>query len=266
MEKLRERTAALLAEGAVSLIIGYEEGTRRPRPLFCRNSESARKLIFDSRCFHNLAVYLTRKDLVGKDRFAVTASISTMRSILQLYVENQLSEERLLVLTVDLNGVLHELVTFEEISAYVKQFELKRGEREHEILTRIEGMNREERWKFWMEEMSHCFKCYACRSACPLCYCTKCVVEVNRPQWINPWPAPLANMEWHINRAMHMVGRCTACGACGDACPAGIPIDLITRKMMEDLAPEFGYIPGQPAKNGNALSTWKLDDREQFIR
>ncbi|MEK7719236.1 MAG: 4Fe-4S binding protein, partial [Bacteroidota bacterium] len=94
----------------------------------------------------------------------------------------------------------------------------------------------------------------------------KCVVEVNRPQWINPWPAPLANMEWHINRAMHMVGRCTACGACGDACPVGIPIDLITRKMMEDLAPEFGYVPGQPAKQGNALSSWKLDDREQFIR
>jgi hypothetical protein len=36
--------------------------------------------------------------------------------------------------------------------------------------------------------------------------------------------------------------------------------------MMKDMAPEFGYIPGQPAKQGNALSSWKLDDREQFIR
>ncbi len=266
MEKLRERAAALLAEGLVSLVIGYEEGTKRPRPLFCRNGESTQKLIFDSRCINNLAVYVTKKELVGKDRIAVTASISTLRSILQLYVENQLSEEKLLVLTVGLNGELIELVTFDEISAYVAQFELKRGEREQAILSKIEGMNREERWKFWLGEMSHCFKCYACRSACPLCYCSKCVVEVNRPQWINPWPAPLANMEWHINRAMHMVGRCTACGACGDACPVGIPIDLITRKMMEDMAPEFGYIPGQPAKQGNALSSWKLDDREQFIR
>ena len=34
MEKLRERAAALLAEGTVSLVIGYEEGTKRPRPLF----------------------------------------------------------------------------------------------------------------------------------------------------------------------------------------------------------------------------------------
>lgn len=266
MKKLNDRAAALLADGTVGLVIGFEEGTKRPRPLFCRTAESTDKLIFDSRCFHNLAVYITKKELVGKDRIAVTAPISTLRSILQLYVENQLSEEKLIVLTVDLSGELRELVTFDEISAYVAQFELKRGEREQELLGKIEGMNREERWKFWMSEMAHCFKCYACRSACPLCYCTKCVVEVNRPQWINPWPAPLANMEWHINRAMHMVGRCTACGACGDACPVGIPIDLITRKMMEDMAPEFGYIPGLPAKKGNALSTWKLDDREQFIR
>lgn len=266
MDKLRERAAALLSEGAVSLIIGYEEGTRKPRPLFCRNIESTQKLILDSRCIHNLAVYITKKELVGKERFAVTATISTLRSIMQLYVENQLSEDRLLVLTVDLSGELREFITFEEISAYVKLFELKRTEREQKILSMIEGMTRQERWKFWMDEMTQCFRCYACRSACPLCYCTKCVVEVNRPQWINPWPAPLANMEWHINRAMHMVGRCTACGACGEACPVGIPIDMITIKMMEDLAPEFGYIPGFPEKKENSLSTWKLDDREQFIR
>ena len=266
MHNLRERAAALLSEGVVSLIIGYEEGTKRPRPLFCRDGQTAQKLTFDSRCFHNLAVYITKKELVGKERIAVTATISSLRSIMQLYVENQLSEEKLLVLTIDPNGELKEFSTFDEISAYVQQFELKRGDREQQILSKIEGMNREERWKFWIEEMSQCFKCYACRSACPLCYCSKCVVEVNRPQWINPWPAPLANMEWHINRAMHMVGRCTACGACGDACPVGIPIDLITRKMMEDMAPEFDYIPGLPVKKGNALSTWKLDDREQFIR
>ena len=200
MDKLRDRAAALLSDGSVALVVGYEEGTRKPRPLFCRTVESARKLIFDSRCFHNLAVYLTKKELVGKERFAVTAPISTLRSILQLYAENQLSEEKLLVLTVDPGGELHEFITFEEIFSYVAQFELKRGEREQEILSKIEGLSREERWKFWMDEMSQCFKCYACRSACPLCYCSKCIVEVNRPQWINPWPAPLANMEWHINR------------------------------------------------------------------
>ncbi|MEK7719991.1 MAG: hypothetical protein AAB347_10350, partial [Bacteroidota bacterium] len=156
MKKLRDRAAELLSQGVVSLVIGYEEGTKRPRPLFCRNSESAEKLIFDSRCFHNLAVYITKRELVGKERFAVTAPISTLRSIMQLYVENQLSEEKLLVITVDLSGELLEFTTFDEIAAYVAQFELKRGEREQEILSKIEGMSREERWKFWMEEMSHC--------------------------------------------------------------------------------------------------------------
>lgn len=266
MDKLRQRAAALLADGTVTLVLGYEEGTNKPRPIFCHTAEEASKLIYTTRCINNLAVYLTRKELMGDGKVAVVATIPTLRSILQLVVENQLSEETLMVMTVTEDEEVKEFANFAEVEAYVAKFELKLSEKEQEILTKLEGMNREERFKFWMDEMSHCFKCYACRSACPLCYCTKCIVEENRPQWIDPWAAPLANMEWQINRAMHMAGRCTGCGACGDACPVGIPIHLLTRKMMEDLGPEFGFVPGQPNKNGNPLSTWKAEDKENFIK
>lgn len=266
MDKLRERAAALLADGTVTLVIGYEEGTNKPRPIFCHTAEDAGRLIYDSRCIHNLAVYLTKKELMGTEKVAVTATIPVLRSILQLAVENQLNEDNLQVMTVTNQGELKEFANFAEIESYIADFQLKLDEKEQEIINKLEGMTREERFKFWMDELSHCFKCYACRAACPLCYCTKCIVEENRPQWINPWAAPLANMEWHINRAMHMAGRCTGCGACGDACPVGIPIHILTRKMMEDLGPEFGFVPGQPSKNGNALSTWKADDKENFIR
>ncbi len=266
MDKLREKAAALLADGTVTMVLGYEEGTNKPRPVFCHTAEQASKLVYSSQCINNLAVYLTKKDIMGAGKVAVIATIPTLRSILQLSVENQLNEENLLVITVTDKDEVKQFANFAEIEAYMANFELKLEGKEQEIINKLEGMSREERFKFWMEEMSHCFKCYACRAACPLCYCTKCIVEENRPQWINPWASPLANMEWQINRAMHMAGRCTGCGACGDACPVGIPIHLLTRKMIEDLAPEFGFTPGQPSKNGNALSTWKADDKENFIR
>ncbi|MEG0455794.1 MAG: 4Fe-4S binding protein, partial [Bacteroides sp.] len=72
--------------------------------------------------------------------------------------------------------------------------------------------------------------------------------------------------EWQINRAMHLAGRCTGCGACGDACPIGIPIHLLTHKMMEDIGREFAQISGRPAMQGNVLSTFRVDDKEEFIQ
>lgn len=113
-------------------------------------------------------------------------------------------------------------------------FPLTISEENLQLIDRLKKMSREERWKYWMEKMSKCIKCYACRAACPLCYCSRCIVEVNCPQWVQPWSAPLTNMEWQINRVMHMAGRCIGCGACKQACPVGIPLHLMTQSMMED--------------------------------
>lgn len=91
MDKLREKAAALLADGTVSLVLGYEEGTNKPRPVFCHTAEQASKLVYSSQCINNLAVYLTKKDIMGAGKVAVIATIPTLRSILQLSVENQLN-------------------------------------------------------------------------------------------------------------------------------------------------------------------------------
>ena len=134
-----------------------------------------------------------------------------------------------------------------------------------QLIDRLKKMSCEERWKYWMEEMSKCIRCYACRAACPLCYCSRCIVEVNCPQWVQPWSAPLTNMEWQINRVMHMAGRCIGCGACKQACPVGIPLHLMTQSMMEDIQGEFGVAPGAINPAGNVLSTFKAEDKENFI-
>jgi len=122
-------------------------------------------------------------------------------------------------------------------------------------------MTAKERWTYWTNELSKCFKCYACRAACPMCYCAKCIVEVNRPQWIQPWTATISNMEWQINRAMHMAGRCSDCGACGAACPLGLPVHILMHKMRDLVKENFGEQDGK----GNVLSTFKPEDKETFI-
>jgi ferredoxin len=124
----------------------------------------------------------------------------------------------------------------------------------------IEKMSLQERWQYWKSELDKCIRCYACRAACPLCYCNRCITEVNCPQWLDPWKSTLSNMEWQINRVMHMSGRCTGCGACAKACPLDLPIGILTKKMAKDVKELLGTGEG-----GNVLSTFNPNDKENFI-
>jgi ferredoxin len=130
----------------------------------------------------------------------------------------------------------------------------------------LAAMSVTDRFAFWENELSRCVKCYACRSACPLCYCTKCLTESNQPQWVTVAPHTLGNFEWHINRAMHLAGRCIQCGSCTLACPVGIPIALLTIEASNIVQREFNYQAGIKADAPAALSSFMVDDKEVFIR
>ena len=260
MDTLRTKVKELLSNSEIDLFIGYEEGTRIPRPLFASTPEEANKLIFNDNCTGNLAVYLTRKDLVGGKKVGIAASYYALKSICQLYDENQIKEDQIKVFALA-DGALKPFETIDEIRQYQKEAPLPPKQADDELMAQIDAMTMEERWQFWTNELSKCFKCYACRAACPMCYCTKCIVEVNRPQWIQPWAATISNMEWQINRVMHMAGRCSDCGSCGSACPLGIPIHILTHKMAATVSENFG----EPADKGNVLSTFKPEDKETFI-
>jgi ferredoxin len=184
---------------------------------------------------------------------------------LRLLTENQLQLDKLVVLTVSNKKELIQFATTDDIAAYLKTAPVPAREDDTVLIAKLNAMNREERWAFWTDELSKCFKCYACRAACPMCYCTKCIVEENRPQWIQPWASTLANMEWHINRAMHMTGRCADCGACGSACPLGLPIHLLSHQIVTEVNDNFGLDVNQAVSGDNALSTYKPEDKEGFI-
>jgi formate dehydrogenase subunit beta len=124
----------------------------------------------------------------------------------------------------------------------------------------------EERWAFWSAELARCVKCYACRAVCPLCYCARCITDVNRPQWLPVSSDPAGNLEWNVVRAMHLAGRCIDCGSCAAACPEGLRIDLLHRALARETSVHFGAEPGYSTRKDYALSAYKPDDKEEFIR
>ena len=99
-----------------------------------------------------------------------------------------------------------------------------------------------------------------------MCYCSQCTVEQNQPQWIKVTAETSGNREWHTMRAMHLAGRCVNCGECGRMCPVGIPVHLLTTKMNQDIAKEFGSKTGFSATGGYALNTFDPNDKDGFIK
>ena len=266
MEQLRKKARELLESGAVQTVIGYGEGSgRKARAVFIQKPDQADRLILDERCQQNLAVYLLKPEVKNLGKPAIVARLPVLRSILELASESQVADGRFVVLGISADGKLLDLADLKAIADYVsaQSLELTPGEREE--LKKIEKMSAPERWKFWQEEFSRCLKCYACRASCPLCYCSLCAVECNQPQWISVAPHARGNLEWHIVRAMHLAGRCVNCGECARACPVGIPLNLLTRKLGEEVFKNFGLRAGTTPDLNYALSTFKPEDKEDFI-
>ena len=266
MEELRNKAKDLLASGTVKVVIGYGKGTGDSRrPVFVRAADRAADLVADAACVQNLATYLTKHEVRSLGRMAIVALPPTLRSILQLAAEKQLREENVLALAV-LGGTVRELATFDAIEEAVATVPDAIGEADQKLIDKLTAMSVAERRAFWAEELGRCVKCYACRSSCPMCYCERCTMDCNRPQWIPVASHAIGNLEYHVVRAMHLAGRCVECGTCGAACPVGIPVHLLTFFAESTVRRQFGQKGGGSAKLDYAMSTFKPDDKEEFIR
>ena len=170
-----------------------------------------------------------------------------------------------LAIVVEENQETMVLDTFKRMEDYVRANMYPLSAEDKLLIEKIEAMSIPDRWKFWQNEFKKCTKCYACRQACPLCYCTQCVAEQNQPQWISVPITPLGVTEWHMVRAMHLAGRCTACGQCAKACPVGIPLHLLPIRIGQEIESVYGTVAGTDAHETNVLSSFKNEDKEGFI-
>ena len=131
---------------------------------------------------------------------------------------------------------------------------------------KTEQMSSEQKWGFFTRTISNCIRCYACREACPLCYCPTCFVDESRPQWVGKSNDPTDTMTFHILRAYHCAGRCTDCGACERACPVGIPVRQFTKKLNKDAQELFSWEAGLDLDQRPPLDVYRPDDYNAFIR
>ncbi|MCR4401457.1 MAG: 4Fe-4S dicluster domain-containing protein [Firmicutes bacterium] len=127
------------------------------------------------------------------------------------------------------------------------------------------GRGADERFTHFSKEIERCIECFACRQACPLCYCPECFVDRETPRWVGRWRDLSDRMVFHLGRALHTAGRCVDCGACRRACPAGIDLRLLTRRMERDALEFFGYESGADLEAVPLLATYRRDDPDDFI-
>ncbi|MBU1171483.1 MAG: 4Fe-4S ferredoxin [Proteobacteria bacterium] len=130
----------------------------------------------------------------------------------------------------------------------------------------IEAMSPADKWAFFEDLLSTCTRCYACKNACPLCYCPTCFVDESRPQWVGKGDDPIDVRTYHTLRAFHCAGRCTDCGACEAACPMNIKVRLLTGKMEKSCFERYGWEAGLNTEVRPALDTFTLHDPEEFIK
>lgn len=286
-EALRALAAELLRSGKVDLLVGYGgtllgEGVR---PVFLRTDSDAGRLIWNDRCAHNLATYLMKEPCLGLIRgggkVALVAKGCDIRAIATLIQESQIERERVHIIGMACSGVRYDQESAEEaikcrgcevqlpglcddlIGSEADAVKVE-GEPRADI-DRILELDRPARWEFWTRELSRCIKCYACRQACPMCYCGECITEKSRPQWIDKAASLKGNIAFHYIRAMHLAGRCVACGECARACPMDIPVDLLSRFLSQRVEEAYGYKTGMDPEAEPFFLVNREDDTGDFI-
>ncbi len=297
MEKaLREKAKELLTTGEANVIIGYGWNRRKTRttPVFITDPAEVDSLVFNPLCVNNLSIYLTRKykDIQRLGRPAIVAKGCDIKNIVVLITEGQVNRDNVIIIGMSCSGVVYKQglwkgelkpeimpvkchncdVRNPHVTDFVIGAKIDFTPPDEPVgmvfdkIAELDAMTPAGRWAFWLEEFSRCIKCYACRQACSLCYCERCITEKNVPQWIETSAHQRGNIAWNLVRAMHLAGRCTFCGECERSCPANIKLNLVNQKLVLTVKDAFDFKSGYDDKVHPPMIVYSPDDKENFIK
>jgi ferredoxin len=288
MRELQELARSLLAEDKVQVVIGWEEGPRGARPVFVTGPDDCDRLLFDHRCVHNLATYLSpRRSLVrALGRPAVVLKGCDARAAAGLIREHQVEREGVVLIGVRCGGVVRDACAGVELSTETVADRCSGcqsrtpgladalvgpelpapplSSHRRDRVAEIDAMSPDQRWDYWQQELSRCVRCHACRQVCPMCHCQRCVADKSEPQWLEVSPHGRSNLAWHLVRALHQAGRCADCGECERACPVDIPLGLIQHKVASVIADSFDYRAGDDPAVPAPIGDFRTDDNQDF--
>ena len=134
-----------------------------------------------------------------------------------------------------------------------------------EDIAEYESKTADEKWEYIKDILGSCTRCYACREACPMCYCNLCFVDQNMPIWFGKTTEINNIIVFHLIRALHLAGRCVACGACSNVCPMGIDLNFITRKLEKIAKERFGFTSGLNPETLPPMMNFKMEDEQEFM-
>ena len=285
---IRQAAADLLSSGQVGVVVGYRAASmaHQMAPVTITSAAEAERLEWGSGCVNNLSTYASSA-LENHERVALVVKTCDLGAVTGLIREGQLSRDRVLLIGVQCSGVstgseiaakcldcsgtphpICDLVVTVDGILESPPADAPDGtdalDPRDEQIAHLESLPADERWQYWQRQFARCLRCYACRAACPLCYCSSCVAEKHRPQWISPAIDNRGNSVWNTIRAFHLAGRCSGCDECARACPADIRLDLINRKLALEVERQYGAL-GLDAEEKTALVDFREDDSEEFI-
>jgi ferredoxin len=278
---IREIARKWLTDGTVEAVVGWEQGTYKDKasPVLIRKAEDTDRLLFNERCTNNLTTYLKRDPVFGMGKVGIVAKGCDIKALIGLLQESQVEREKVKVLAVTCEGVKNadgtvpvkcqacevNTPTFYDEIVGEKVASNPDPEARRKDLEALDAMTAADRYRFWRQEFDKCIRCYACRQACPLCICSRCIAEKNQPQWVETSPHPRGNFSWNLIRAYHLAGRCVECEACETACPVNIPLMRLNRAMARTVRDAFDYEAGKDPEVQPPLRTFNLDDDNSFI-
>jgi formate dehydrogenase subunit beta len=280
-EQIRVKARELLSKDEVACVIGYETGPRGiVRPFFAYEPDEADRLVWNDRCAHNLTTYLHDwKHPRGQSQMPPSVGIVVKacdaRALNLLIQERQLTREWIYVIAVVCQGMRDGDGEEAPLQARCGRC-AERTPVVHDVLVgeptvtparvdwsdvqALEVMTARERLAFWARQFDRCLRCYACRQACPGCYCYECLAEQVDPLWVGIGIDFSEKFFFHVMRAYHLAGRCVDCNECERVCPVNIPLSLLNRRIVREITELFDYTSGLSPDEPSPLTTFRPNE------